>query len=42
VVLGDDGYFRVDYARFGLKFMRYREWLALPPAERGLQESFAH
>jgi hypothetical protein len=26
---GPDGYLRVDYDRLGLKFMTWKEWLAL-------------
>jgi hypothetical protein len=26
---GPDGYLRVDYDRIGLKFMSWKEWLAL-------------
>jgi hypothetical protein len=26
---GADGYLRVDYDRLGLKFMTWKEWLAL-------------
>jgi Chaperone of endosialidase len=37
VIMGDDGYLRVDYERLGLKFMSYREWLSLPVSERGVQ-----
>ena len=31
VIIGDDGYYRVDYERLGLRFMIYAEWLAEPP-----------
>ena len=35
VIMGEDGYYRVDYERLGLRFMTYAEWLA----ERALAEA---
>ena len=35
VIIGEDGFFRVDYRRLGLRMMTWDEWLETTPATGG-------